>query len=53
MTRPRSKPIKTSDDLIRSLRGSAFRRATCDGRSRFVRQIATLGTLARRPHSQG
>ena len=49
----RSKPIKTSADLIRSLRGSAFRRATCDGRGWFVRRIATLGTLARGLNSQG
>jgi len=53
MTGTRSKPIKTSDDLVRSLRGSAFRRATCDGRGRFVRRIATLGTLARGLNSQG
>ena len=48
-----SKPIKTSNDLIRSLRGSAFRRATCDGRGRFVRRIATLGQPCRERNSQG
>ena len=53
MAGTRSKPIKTSADLIRSLRGSAFRRATCDGRGWFVRRIATLGSLARGLNSQG
>jgi hypothetical protein len=37
--------IKTAKDLTTSLRGAAFRRATCDGRSWFVRAIKTLRTL--------
>jgi hypothetical protein len=38
--------IKTSRHLTPSRRGSAFRRATCDGRSWFVREIKTHRALA-------
>ena len=34
--------IKTSKQLTSSLKGSAFRRATCDARTWRVRRIATL-----------
>jgi hypothetical protein len=37
--------IKTARDLVSSLRGSAFRRVTCDSRSWFVREIRTVGNL--------
>ena len=41
------KPKKTMRDLISPLTGSAFRRVHRDGRTRFVRQIMTLGRLSR------
>lgn len=34
--------IKTSRNLTSSLKGSAFRRALCDGKSWWVRHIATM-----------
>lgn len=37
--------LKTFRDIATSLIGSAFRRSTCDGRTRMVREIATLGRL--------
>ena len=37
--------IKTFRDVATSLIGSAFRRSTSDGRTRMVREIATLGRL--------
>ena len=40
--------IKTSKSLISSLRGSAFRRVTCDSRSWAVTEIRTLRSLALR-----
>ena len=40
--------IKTSNDLIPSLRGAAFRRTSHDGRSWCVRAIKTLRTLRHR-----
>ena len=40
--------IKTFKLLVSSLRGSAFRKVTCDGRCWHVRQTATLETLRRK-----
>ena len=39
--------VKTSRNLVSSLKGSAFRRAAWDARSWSVRQIVTMGTLDR------
>jgi hypothetical protein len=40
--------IKTARDLATSLQGSAFRRMTRDGRTRYVRAIGTMTQLSRR-----
>lgn len=37
--------IKTSKDLVPGLRGSAFRRVTCDARTWYLEEIMTLQTL--------
>ena len=42
--------LRTANDLISSLRGAAFRRATWDGRTWFLRAIKTVGTLHHRQH---
>jgi hypothetical protein len=39
--------IKTSKDLAPSVRGSSFRKVTCDLRSRYLTEIATLRRLQR------
>jgi hypothetical protein len=39
--------IKTSQSLISSLRSSAFRRVTCDGRTWLVTAIRTHRSLSR------
>jgi hypothetical protein len=45
-------PAKTARDLIPSLRGSSFRRAGCDSRTWFVREIMTLSRkYGKRTHS--
>ena len=41
--------IKTAHDLISSLRGSAFRRATFDGRTIDLRRIMTMRERMDRP----
>ncbi len=41
-------PIKTSRTLVSSLKASAFRRVTCDGRSWTVTAIRTLRSLGKR-----
>ncbi|HEX8199343.1 MAG TPA: hypothetical protein VF590_02570 [Isosphaeraceae bacterium] len=38
---------KTSADLISALKGSAFRKATFDGRTWDLRRVKTLGHLRR------
>jgi len=38
--------IKTAKSLVSSLRGSAFRRVTCDHRTWAVTQVRTLRSLA-------
>lgn len=40
--------MKTSRSLISSLRASAFRLATCDGRTWPIRELRTHGSLARK-----
>lgn len=47
--------IKTSRNAISSLKGSAFRRASCDGKSWWVRHIATMQRPAgaQRPLAEG
>jgi hypothetical protein len=44
--------VKTSRNLVSSLKGSAFRRATCDAKYWWVRHIVTMGTLGRTGSSQ-
>ena len=39
--------IKTSKDLAPSVRGSSFRKVTCDLRSRYVTEIPTVRKLQR------
>ncbi len=39
--------IPTAKALVSSLRGSAFRRVTCDGRCWAIRGIRTLRSLGR------
>ena len=39
--------IKTSKELVPSLKGAAFRKVTCDLRSRYLAEIATLRRLQR------
>ena len=43
--------IKTSEQIATSLHGSAFRRVTMDGRTRFLRAIPTWGGRAARSSS--
>ncbi len=37
--------VKTSKDLVPSLRGSAFRRVVCDGRCWYLRAIRTVAQM--------
>ena len=39
--------IRTSKDLVPSLKGSAFRKLTLDGRSRHLSEIPTMTKLRR------
>jgi hypothetical protein len=39
--------IKTQRDLVSSLKGSSFRRVTCDGRSWLIREVRTLRRWSR------
>ncbi|MBM4050585.1 MAG: hypothetical protein FJ279_36275 [Planctomycetes bacterium] len=40
--------IKTSKDLATSLKGAAFRKVVCDGRSHYLREIGTMRNRGRR-----
>ncbi len=40
--------IRTSRVLVSALRGSAFRRVTCDSRCWAIREIRTLRSLGRK-----